>query len=254
MTCVGVDECSINLSGEESYDLNRDKLTYYWDFGNGETSDRENPLAVKFTTGEYRVTFRVTDSTGLSSEATFVVTVTGKSVKEVVQPKPVDPNVFSLRITGVSPNPLGNDGVSEWAEITNPLGVDVSLASCILDDDPEKGSNPYHFSDESIIRANSKKRYYKLQTLINFNNTGDSANLLCGGQIVSSLSWDYSVPEGFIVSGKAGPYSEKVQVKVLRVVDGDTIVVELYGKDEKVRLIGVDTPETVHPIKKLEFF
>jgi micrococcal nuclease len=32
--------------------------------------------------------------------------------------------------------------------------------------------------------------------------------------------------------------------KVVRVVDGDTIVV---SPNEKVRLIGVDTPETVHP-------
>lgn len=36
-----------------------------------------------------------------------------------------------------------------------------------------------------------------------------------------------------------------------RVVDGDTIVLD--GK-EKVRLIGVDTPETVHPSKPVEYF
>ncbi|MBM7549602.1 cell wall-binding repeat-containing protein [Peptoniphilus gorbachii] len=36
---------------------------------------------------------------------------------------------------------------------------------------------------------------------------------------------------------------------VTRVVDGDTIVVNINGKDEKVRLIGVDTPESVHPDK-----
>lgn len=39
-----------------------------------------------------------------------------------------------------------------------------------------------------------------------------------------------------------------------RVVDGDTIVVEINGKQEKVRLIGVDTPETVHPNKPVEYF
>ncbi|OGM10730.1 hypothetical protein A2Z22_00045 [Candidatus Woesebacteria bacterium RBG_16_34_12] len=39
-----------------------------------------------------------------------------------------------------------------------------------------------------------------------------------------------------------------------RVVDGDTIVVEIDGKHEKVRLIGVDTPETVHPSKPVEYF
>jgi len=36
-------------------------------------------------------------------------------------------------------------------------------------------------------------------------------------------------------------------IKVIRIVDGDTIVVNIDSKDEKVRLIGVDTPETVKP-------
>ncbi|MCD4782629.1 MAG: thermonuclease family protein [Candidatus Eremiobacteraeota bacterium] len=44
------------------------------------------------------------------------------------------------------------------------------------------------------------------------------------------------------------------KVKVIRVVDGDTIVVDLNGKKEKVRLIGINTPETVHPRKKVEYF
>ena len=41
---------------------------------------------------------------------------------------------------------------------------------------------------------------------------------------------------------------------VTRVVDGDTIVVSIAGRSEKVRLIGVDTPETVHPNKPVEYF
>ncbi len=32
---------------------------------------------------------------------------------------------------------------------------------------------------------------------------------------------------------------------VVRVVDGDTLVVDLAGRDENVRLIGIDTPESV---------
>ena len=38
---------------------------------------------------------------------------------------------------------------------------------------------------------------------------------------------------------------------VTRVIDGDTIVL---GGGERVRLIGVDTPETVHPQKPVEYF
>lgn len=41
---------------------------------------------------------------------------------------------------------------------------------------------------------------------------------------------------------------------VLRVVDGDTLVVLLDGKREKVRLLGLDAPESVHPQKPVERF
>lgn len=36
-------------------------------------------------------------------------------------------------------------------------------------------------------------------------------------------------------------------VPVAHVVDGDTIVVRVAGKTERVRLIGIDTPESDHP-------
>lgn len=43
-------------------------------------------------------------------------------------------------------------------------------------------------------------------------------------------------------------------IKVTRVVDGDTIIVNLNGKQERVRLIGVDTPETVDPRRPVQYF
>ena len=39
--------------------------------------------------------------------------------------------------------------------------------------------------------------------------------------------------------------------EVLRSVDGDTIIVRLGGRDERVRYIGIDTPETVAPGRAL---
>lgn len=44
------------------------------------------------------------------------------------------------------------------------------------------------------------------------------------------------------------------EYSVSRVVDGDTIVVNINGQEEKVRLIGVDTPETVDPRKPIQCF
>lgn len=40
------------------------------------------------------------------------------------------------------------------------------------------------------------------------------------------------------------------QYKVIRVVDGDTIVIDYNGNPEKVRLLCVNTPESVHPDRK----
>ncbi len=42
--------------------------------------------------------------------------------------------------------------------------------------------------------------------------------------------------------------------EVVRVVDGDTIKIDYDGVVETVRLIGIDTPETKHPQKKVECF
>lgn len=43
-------------------------------------------------------------------------------------------------------------------------------------------------------------------------------------------------------------------MKVTKVIDGDTIMVKIGEKEESVRLIGVDTPETVDPRKTVQCF
>lgn len=42
--------------------------------------------------------------------------------------------------------------------------------------------------------------------------------------------------------------------QVLAAADGDTILVDMYGQTEIIRLIGVDTPETHHPSKPVQCF
>jgi len=41
---------------------------------------------------------------------------------------------------------------------------------------------------------------------------------------------------------------------VYRVIDGDTVHVYCNGRKEKLRLVGIDTPETKHPFKPVEYF
>jgi endonuclease YncB( thermonuclease family) len=44
----------------------------------------------------------------------------------------------------------------------------------------------------------------------------------------------------------------KKEITVKSVTDGDTITATIDGKEEKIRFIGVDTPETVHPTKAVQ--
>lgn len=60
-------------------------------------------------------------------------------------------------------------------------------------------------------------------------------------------------PDG---SGPVGtmPPHEQIDTTIVRVVDGDTVVADVEGRDERVRLIGVDTPETVSPSKPVQCY
>lgn len=49
-------------------------------------------------------------------------------------------------------------------------------------------------------------------------------------------------------------FAQLDQARVRRVVDGDTVILVLDGRDVRCRLIGVDTPETVHPHKPVEAY
>lgn len=63
-----------------------------------------------------------------------------------------------------------------------------------------------------------------------------------------------------ILSDSPTPFStslisnDKDSAQIVKVVDGDTITVSLNGKNETIRIIGINTPETVDPRKTVECF
>lgn len=57
-----------------------------------------------------------------------------------------------------------------------------------------------------------------------------------------------------VVTPVLGVQNNGESYQVSRVIDGDTIEVVMNGKIEKVRLIGIDTPETVDPRRSTECF
>jgi micrococcal nuclease len=63
---------------------------------------------------------------------------------------------------------------------------------------------------------------------------------------LTAMRWD--------ASPDPAPGASAATPVVRKVVDGDTIVVRVHGTDEKVRLLGIDTPETKDPRKPVQCF
>jgi micrococcal nuclease len=67
--------------------------------------------------------------------------------------------------------------------------------------------------------------------------------LLVAVIVLVARAWERDRTQSATAPGGAGP-GESVQARVTGVPDGDTIDVEIDGKHEDVRYIGIDTPES----------
>lgn len=72
--------------------------------------------------------------------------------------------------------------------------------------------------------------------------------------LVSSF-WLQSAPaEPARIQSSAHTEVPVESAQVIRVIDGDTLRVQVAGQEETVRLVGIDTPETVDPRREVECF
>lgn len=80
--------------------------------------------------------------------------------------------------------------------------------------------------------------------------SGISAAVLAAAMMLSGCGYLQAAPT------HAAPTENRMlsTAKATKVIDGDTIKVELEGKEETVRMILVDTPETAHPNKPRQPF
>jgi micrococcal nuclease len=94
----------------------------------------------------------------------------------------------------------------------------------------------HHVSEEILGTAKKLKFVFGIIIAIALFYEGQSYNL-----------FDLGLPA-------SSPNTVGVYYTVTKVTDGDTLHVEMDGKDEVVRLIGINTPETVDPRKTVECF
>jgi len=72
------------------------------------------------------------------------------------------------------------------------------------------------------------------------------------GSLIDEISWKKSASGAWLFNPDS--LVDGLEAQVLYVVDGDTVVVSIDDKRFTIRLLGVDTPETVHPFKPIEYY
>lgn len=127
---------AINFSSAGSIDTDGTIASYFWDFGDGVTSNSANPSHSYTSVGNYTATLTVTDNGGLSNSATAAVTISSVT------------DVFEITNGGSKSNLTANTGATTSSYYINvPTGatnlvVSISGGSGDADLYLQQGSEP----------------------------------------------------------------------------------------------------------------
>jgi len=257
VVCSWVERCNLNLDSVVETNNKLSDIVYHWDFWNGEFSSKPNPIWIWYSAWKYSIKLTLTDNSwnkvtdSISIEVSHSQTDNGRDENLETN---LDISQYQwLKISGILVNPTWRDD-DEWIEIINNSDHTRSLKWLIVDDIKWKWSKPYTIEKDIFLEPWETLKFNKSETNISLWNSLDEVNIYIWDVILDSYSWDFSVPENFVLLQDS--FDLKIQeVLVSRVIDGDTFEVDLsQGLKRKVRLIWVDTPETKHPFQPLEKF
>ena len=164
---------------------------------------------------------------------------------------PAPPKVYRIDdvvFKSVLPNPDGKDGGNEAITFKNNLSEIVEMTGWTLVNQKNK---TYELMD--VLNPYQKQTINPADIGLSLVNKADQLSLIDpAGNLIDRINW-MDAPSDQIIF-KPNYFQDGMRAKVTKVIDGDTIVVEIDDELFKVRLIGVDTPETVHPFQPVEEF
>lgn len=129
-------------------------------------------------------------------------------------------------------NNIVND--NEWLLNSSVSSVDTLIKLC---------GEPFHREGNEWFYNVGKGQFYRI-VIVNGNHVQQI--------IESDRRAETDLPKPKTAQDQTTTNSTSIAYRsVIRVIDGDTILID---GDERVRLIGIDTPETVHPNKPVEYF
>ena len=179
----------ILFDGFLSSDPDNDKLSYFWNFGDGATDTEQLSKHTYLYPGQYIVSLMVDD--GEFSDLD-IITV----------------NIYnqSVIISEFMPNPEGTDTENEWIELFNQSAQIANLTNWQLDDQ-EGGSSPFTFPANSLIAPNQFLVLIRPITKISLNNDNDQVRLFYpDGSLSAEVGYLAEKKEGFSIAFDGSEY------------------------------------------------
>lgn len=151
-----------------------------------------------------------------------------------------------IKFESVLANPKGTDTGAEKILLKNLSSEPIDLLNWTL-----ATSSTEHILPSISLSANAKKELTSTDFKLSLKNTEEALKLLDPtGQIIDEITWKTAGEDQWLFNTNS--LQNGMMVTVNEVIDGDTFKMNFETKTFTVRLLGVDTPETVHPFKPVE--
>ncbi len=163
---------------------------------------------------------------------------------------PEPPKSYSSKVvtfSNVIPNPTGKDGGKEKITFKNHSHNLIDLSQWKLENKKGKTVN----LNEMFLDPYEKTTINPADSGLTLVNKADELTLIDPvGNNIDQISWEEAKDDQIIFPNNF--FKEGMKVMVTQVIDGDTISAIINNETYRIRLIGVDTPETVHPFEPIE--
>ncbi len=266
---TGEEQVSLNLEGVLEPSI-KSSSECHWDFQDGFTSENCNPPSHTFTEpGTYVVALRVIDYCSNTVERSLQINVFEKIKSSSARSsfsssysssRPASVEVRTLAIpsqggaslvaqgeelevtlVGAFPNPSGKDQGNEWVEVQNSGRTEATLTGWILQSTVSSGRCSL---DGIHLGLGARERVPLSACSFSLVNTKGGVRLVdAGGVVRSTIEWSEAKEGKVYAPGTSSSFTGE-SGRVLRVIDGDTFVLE---PNVTVRMLGVDAPEVSHP-------
>ncbi len=230
------------FDASDCVDPDGDKLKYFWDFGDGDTSNDAMPMHIYKLAGAFPVVLQVYDGE-FEVETEKTINIIGWNNDGTANEQSLDMGIDykNIKINKLLPNPVGTDSDGEWIEIMNNGKTKINLLNWQLDD-AEGGSKPYTFKDSLYIPGNSSYKMFREDSGLALNNTSDSVRLLApNSTLVDSVDYAKGKEGQVYVRDKVGKWQWLSEYSDEEIVGGT-----VGNKSVKAKTVASDI------VKKLE--